>query len=254
LELASRELGRNTPPDDPTKGQWRPARRKPHIPPKGTHRPGTRDCPTRPRSPNRAAPGSSSGSIVRTHQIVTRRKGLRNPHSVTRISAPPNLTLARKPPMPEATKPLRAPGTGTALPHSWPSSMSERYTRPAPNGARTRTPTSISYYHARADGQPPRKMKGHSLHLGYSVPDSVHCSRASVLPRPGLARDPVGVAPAAPIPHGPRAGQRLGLAERLVTHRRRRITCLVRGGRSCPLELHLHRIRPDQPASQETRI
>ena len=39
-----------------------------------------------------------------------------------------------------------------------------------------------------------------------------------------------------------------------MTHRRRRITCLVRGGRSCPLELHLHRIRPDQPESQETRI
>ncbi len=39
-----------------------------------------------------------------------------------------------------------------------------------------------------------------------------------------------------------------------MTHRRRRITCLVRGGRSCPLEQHPHRIRPEQPASQETRI
>ncbi len=29
---------------------------------------------------------------------------------------------------------------------------------------------------------------------------------------------------------------------------------MVRGGRSCPLKLHLHRMRPDQPASQETRI
>ncbi len=29
--------------------------------------------------------------------------------------------------------------------------------------------------------------------------------------------------------------------------------CSVRGGRSCPLEPHLHRVRPGQPALQETR-
>jgi hypothetical protein len=39
-----------------------------------------------------------------------------------------------------------------------------------------------------------------------------------------------------------------------VTRRRRRITCSVRGGRSCPLARYLHRILPDHQASQETRI
>ena len=37
------------------------------------------------------------------------------------------------------------------------------------------------------------------VYLWYSVPDSVHCLRASDLPRLGLARDPAGVALAAPI-------------------------------------------------------
>jgi hypothetical protein len=76
------------------------------------------------------------------------------------------------------------------------------------------------------------------VYLWYSVPNSVHCSRASDLPRLGLARDPAGVALAAP--------NSARTTSRPVTRTSRRTGdlpptphhVLGRGGRSCPLEPH----------------
>jgi hypothetical protein len=53
---------------------------------------------------------------------------------------------------------------------------------------------------ARADGMTAAKDDWPQSTLWYSVTDSVHCSRASVLPRIGLARDPARVLNS-PIPH-----------------------------------------------------
>jgi hypothetical protein len=77
---------------------------------------------------------------------------------------------------------------------------------------------------------------------------------ASVLPRPGPARDPAGVALAAPIPHGPRAGQRLGLTDELVTRRRRRNVCLGEADAAVHSNPTLRQCGRTIPATQETRI
>jgi hypothetical protein len=63
----------------------------------------------------RIAQSCGPGIKIREHglnhtHVHQTEEGLRNPHCVTRISAPPNLAPARKPPTPEATKPLRTPG------------------------------------------------------------------------------------------------------------------------------------------------
>jgi hypothetical protein len=74
------------------------------------HRPGTRDFPTRPRSPSRAAPRDQDSRARCRHTHVHHTKeGLRNPHSVTRNSAlpsPPAIfsVWAGSQPTPEETK------------------------------------------------------------------------------------------------------------------------------------------------------
>ena len=55
--------------------------------------------------------------------------------------------------------------------------------------------TNDRHLQARADGLTAAQDERPQSTLWYSVPDSVHCSRASVLPRPGLARDPGGSCP-----------------------------------------------------------
>ena len=55
--------------------------------------------------------------------------------------------------------------------------------------------TNDRHLQARADGLTAAQDERPQSTLWYSVPDSVHCSRASVLPRLGLARDPGGSCP-----------------------------------------------------------
>ncbi len=122
------------------KGRWRPARRKPPIPRKGFIGPGPAtarrdpDRPVvRPRDQNAGArfigPGPATarrdpdrpvvrpqdqgpGARCRHTHVLQTEEGLRNPHSVTRPSAPSTLfTLAWKPATPEATKPLQTHGS-----------------------------------------------------------------------------------------------------------------------------------------------
>ena len=55
--------------------------------------------------------------------------------------------------------------------------------------------TNDRHLQARADGLTAAQDERPQSTLWYSVPDSVHCSRTSVLPRLGLARDPGGSCP-----------------------------------------------------------
>jgi hypothetical protein len=153
----------------------------------------------RPRGPQAQAPGVRSN----THPWSIRRRGLRNPHSVTRhqphqISGPLPATVRRDQTAPVA----RGPGLYSHMDGRHHS----RGGTPRPEPHKLGVPPTIDITMRGPTVYPPRTMNGHSLPW-YSVPDSIHCSRASVLPRLGLARDPAGVALAAPIPHGPRAGQ-----------------------------------------------
>ena len=193
---------------DPSKGDVDTRSAQAIHPPKGMHRPGARDCPTRLRSPSRATPrDQESGARCRHTDVRHTKEGLRNPHSVTRNPALPanSLSLPRNPHTPEGAKLLGH--TGVRAPRFYSASRNRR--RWAPDRARTTmTPSPKSATTTRGPkGGRLINIIGHGLPLWYSVPDSVHCSRASVLPRPGLARDPTGVALAAPIPHGPRAGR-----------------------------------------------
>ncbi len=210
MELAPRELGRNTPPRRPNeRGSGDPHGASHSSPKKGFIGPGPatarrdRDRPVaRPRD-------QDSGTRCQHTHVHQTEEGLRNPHSVTRTSAPPNPHSG--PEAFHARGDQTAPDARVPGPHSRTAGRHQRRGRHPtgpPTTMTTRSQSATTTRGApRADGKPLRKMNGRSLHLRYSVPDSVHCSRASVLPRPGLARDPMGVAPAAPIPHGPRAGQ-----------------------------------------------
>ena len=98
--------------------------------------------------------------------------------------------------------------------------------------------TNDRHLQARADGLTAAQDERPQSTLWYSVPDSVHCSRTSVLPRLGLARDPGGSCP--------RRTNSARTTSRPVTRTNRRTGdspptphhVLGRVGRSCPLEPH----------------
>ncbi len=151
--------------------------------------------------PSRTVPGSSSGSTVSMYPKSTRRRGFVTRTCATRHQ--PHQPPDRNPPLLEATKSPQMRGDRGPYSH-----MKGRHHCPGETLTGSSLDSNSNDFTAGGPtAQQPRRMNGHCLHLRYSVPDSVHCSRASDLPRPGLAQDPVGVALAAPIPHGPRAGQ-----------------------------------------------
>ena len=88
--------------------------------------------------------------------------------------------------------------------------------------------TNDRHLQARADGLPPRKMNGHSLPFGTRYPTQSTARGPRSSPGPASPGTPAGVALAAPIPHGPRAGQSLGIADELGNRRRRRIAAWAR--------------------------
>ncbi len=111
FELASRELGRNTPPRRPNKrGSGGPHGVSHSSPQKGFIGPGPATARRDPDRPVMRPRGQDPRARCQHTHVHQTEDGLRNPHSVTRISAPQILTLARKPPTPEAAKPPRTHG------------------------------------------------------------------------------------------------------------------------------------------------
>ncbi len=180
-----------------------PHSRKPPAP-QWKPRPGTRDCPTRPRAAQARGPGIK----LREHGLNVPKcrpdRGAAEPARRNPTTAPPK-SPARNPPMPDATNSRQLRGNRDRTP-TWIAviTVGEKHPdqRPYNSGSpQQQTSSCAGRRSTAAQDERPQST------LWYSVPDSVHCSRASILPRPGLARDPVGIALAAPIPHGPRAGQ-----------------------------------------------
>jgi hypothetical protein len=155
------------------------------------------------------------------------KRGCGHPHCVSH-SYPQRDASARGPRLPDATQIAQSCGTPGARFGAWPTTSDRTKllgrtgvcainTHTSSRNQRRRAAdwTQMTMTQASSQHPPPadrravgaRSLAATALHLWYSVPDSVHCSRASDLPRPGLARDPTGVALAAPIPHGPRAGR-----------------------------------------------
>ena len=169
-------------------GQWRPARRRLLVPPERNA--SARDLPL----PGAAQIARSCGPVILT-------RSSRPTHQ-----RPPESSLwPKNQPRPRGPNLLGHMGTWPAHPRG-PAAVKIQDGH-STGQETTNTASPVSNHRLRADGRAARSTNAHSLHLRYSVPDSFHCSRASVLPRPGLARDPTGVALAAPIPHGPRAGR-----------------------------------------------
>jgi hypothetical protein len=86
------------------------------------HRPGARDCPTRLRAPSRAAPRDqdSEHGVKHTHVHHT-KEGLRNPPSVTRNSAPQQISFcpARRPTTSDGTRLLGHTGVRATHTHTF---------------------------------------------------------------------------------------------------------------------------------------
>ena len=200
MELASRELGL----DNPSR--------------QSAGRPHTQLKPDRPAA---RATGSSSGITAWTYSRSTRLEGLRNPHSVTRIS----LTTPGPEPATALRDQTRSSRTGPGRTHIWMAGIIVRSNR---------------RHHARAAGSTAAQDEWPQVFLWYSVLDSVHCSRASVLPRLGPSPGPGGSCP--------RRTNSARTTSRPVTRTNRRTGdspptphhVLGRVGRSlsCPLEPH----------------
>ena len=86
--------------------------------------------------------------------------------------------------------------------------------------------TNDRHLQARADGLTAAQDERPQSSLGTRYPTQSTARGPRSSPGPASPGTPAGVALAAPIPHGPRAGQSLGLADELGNRRRRRIACL----------------------------
>jgi hypothetical protein len=191
LELASRKHGLDALTSSQTEGLGNPHSVS-HLQP---NKPPARNPPltTRPNRSRRAGPGTK----IREHGLnvpkVNQTEGLGNPHSVSYLQ--PNKPPARNPPLSDATKSLQARGDRDQAPTQM---VIHIIWENIPSGVNHTGPTtSRDIRTARADSKTAAQDEWPWSTLWYSVPDSVHCSRASVLPRLGLARDPAGV----PSPH-----------------------------------------------------
>jgi hypothetical protein len=127
-------------------------------------------------------------------------------------------------------------------------------------GRRPANPKKNDICSARAEGKTAAQDERPQSTLWHPVSDSVHRdrSRASVLPRLGLARDPARALThsTARTTSGPVTRISLVTGELLPRHqcRRRTARAWYEARRSCPLEQYLHGQRPGQAAIQETRV
>ncbi len=182
MELASRELGRVKPP----------------RPPGGRRDTQPKAGPPRRHGPRAQAPGARPGRTLGRTDGGAAKPARRNP-----TSAPPTSGFGARhgPARPNRPQSCR---DQNRTPQRMAVIKVEMHTRQEPHELGVSQTSDITMRGQRFD----RRARRTATALPrYSVPDSVHCSRASVLPRLGPDRDPAGVALAAPIPHGPRAGQ-----------------------------------------------